>query len=110
VFKDYRPPQDAFPIDTLRKAGAIIIGKATLSEYAAGDTYGSMFGITRNPYDLEPLIIGNERLRAANLASRPKGRHGPMIRQRHASARKIKYRSVAPVRPVGAPSTRGRPW
>jgi aspartyl-tRNA(Asn)/glutamyl-tRNA(Gln) amidotransferase subunit A len=62
-------PQDASPIDTLRKAGAIILGKATLSEYAAGDTYGSMFGITRNPYDLEPLMIGNQRLRAANLAS-----------------------------------------
>src|ERR1700687_1498325 len=50
VFKDYRPPRDAFPIEKLRKAGAIILGKTTLSEYAAGDTYGSMFGITRHPY------------------------------------------------------------
>jgi amidase len=52
VFRDYRPPRDAFPIEKLRQAGAIILGKTTLSEYAAGDTYGSMFGITRNPYDL----------------------------------------------------------
>src|SRR5262245_15818959 len=51
VFKDYRPPKDAFVIDKLRKAGAIILGKATLSEFAAGDTYGSIFGVTRNPYD-----------------------------------------------------------
>jgi len=27
VFKDYRPPKDAFVIDKLRKAGAIILGK-----------------------------------------------------------------------------------
>src|SRR6185295_13630531 len=51
VFKDYRPPKDAFVVDKLRKAGAIILGKTTLSEFAAGDTYGSMFGSTRNPYD-----------------------------------------------------------
>src|SRR6185369_3346910 len=44
VFKDYRPPRDAFAIEQLRKAGAIILGKTTLSEYAAGDTFGSMFG------------------------------------------------------------------
>src|SRR5437899_7681138 len=56
VFRDYRPPKDAFVIDKLRKAGAIILGKATLSEFAAGDTYGSIFGVTRNPYDLERTV------------------------------------------------------
>jgi amidase len=59
VFKDYRPPRDAFAIAKLRQAGAIILGKTTLSEYAAGDTYGSMFGITRNPYDLERTVGGS---------------------------------------------------
>src|SRR4029453_10638485 len=59
VFKDYRPTRDAFVIARLRKAGAIILGKTTLSEYAAGDTYGSMFGITRNPYDLERTVGGS---------------------------------------------------
>jgi len=39
VFKDYRPPKDAFVIDKLRKAGRDHLGKATLSEFAAGDTY-----------------------------------------------------------------------
>src|SRR5262249_8167755 len=33
VFKDYRPPRDAFAIAQLRKAGAIILGKTTLSEF-----------------------------------------------------------------------------
>jgi amidase len=69
VFKDYRPPRDAFPIDKLRKAGAIILGKTTLSEYAAGDTYGSMFGITRNPYDLERTPGGSGAALAANFST-----------------------------------------
>ena len=59
VFRDYRPPRDAFVIERLKKAGAIILGKTTLSEYAAGDTYGSMFGVSRNPYDLERTVGGS---------------------------------------------------
>jgi len=59
VFKDYRPIRDAFPIEQLKKAGAIILGKTTLSEYAAGDTFGSMFGVSRNPYDLERTVGGS---------------------------------------------------
>src|SRR6185503_12561747 len=47
IFKDYRPTKDAFVVDRLRKAGAIILGKTTLSEFARGDTYGSAFGVTR---------------------------------------------------------------
>jgi amidase len=69
VFKDYRPSRDAFTIDKLRKAGAIILGKTTLSEYAAGDTYGSMFGITRNPYDLERTVGGSSGGSGAALAA-----------------------------------------
>ena len=69
VFKDYRPPRDAFPIEKLRKAGAIILGKTTLSEYAAGDTYGSMFGITRNPYDLERTVGGSSGGSGAAVAA-----------------------------------------
>jgi amidase len=34
VFKDYRLPVDAFPVARLKKAGAIILGKTTLSEFA----------------------------------------------------------------------------
>ena len=38
VFKNYRPTKDAFVVERLRKAGAIILRKTTLSEFAAGDT------------------------------------------------------------------------
>jgi hypothetical protein len=59
VMKDYRPVKGAFVVDRLRKAGAIILGKTTLSEWARGDTYGSMFGVTRNPYDPERTVGGS---------------------------------------------------
>jgi Asp-tRNA(Asn)/Glu-tRNA(Gln) amidotransferase A subunit family amidase len=69
VFKDYRPPKDAFVIEKLRKAGAIILGKTTLSEFAAGDTYGSIFGVTRNPYDLDRTVGGSSGGSGAALAA-----------------------------------------
>jgi amidase len=69
VFKDYRPTRDSFVVEKLRKAGAIILGKTTLSEFAAGDTYGSMFGVTRNPYDLERTVGGSSGGSGAALAA-----------------------------------------
>src|SRR5215472_12588895 len=59
LFKDYRPPLDAFAVARLKQAGAIILGKTTLSEFASGDTYGSLFGATHNPYDLERTAGGS---------------------------------------------------
>ena len=53
LFKNYYPDRDAFVVEKLKKAGAIILAKATLGELGGGDTHGSLFGSTRNPYDLE---------------------------------------------------------
>jgi Asp-tRNA(Asn)/Glu-tRNA(Gln) amidotransferase A subunit family amidase len=69
VMKDYRPAKDAFVVDRLRKAGAIILGKTTLSEWARGDTYGSMFGVTRNPYDPQRTAGGSSGGAGASLAA-----------------------------------------
>jgi amidase len=69
VFKDYRPTRDAFVVEKLREAGAIILGKTTLSEFAAGDTYGSMFGATRNPYDLARTVGGSSGGSGAAVAA-----------------------------------------
>jgi len=52
LFKDYRPTRDSFVAANLRKAGAIILAKATLGELGGGDTHGSLFGSTKNPFDL----------------------------------------------------------
>jgi len=59
LFKDYYPDSDAFVVDKLKKAGAIILAKATLGELGGGDTHGSLFGSTRNPYDLERTAGGS---------------------------------------------------
>ena len=69
VFKDYVTPKDAYAIGLLRKQGAIILGKTTLSEYAAGDTYGSMFGATKNPYALDRTAGGSSGGSGAALAA-----------------------------------------
>ena len=48
-----QPARDAFQVKKLRDAGAVILGKTTMHELAAGiTTISSMTGQTRNPYDL----------------------------------------------------------
>ncbi len=69
VFKDYRPPKDSFVVDKLRKAGAVILGKTTLGEFGGGDTYGSLFGATRNPYDLERTVGGSSGGSSAGVSA-----------------------------------------
>ena len=59
LFRDYYPDRDAFVIEKLKEAGAIILAKVTLGELAGGDTYGSLFGSTRNPYALDRTVGGS---------------------------------------------------
>lgn len=48
-----QPARDAFQVRKLRDAGAVILGKTTMHELAAGiTTISSMTGQTRNPYEL----------------------------------------------------------
>jgi Asp-tRNA(Asn)/Glu-tRNA(Gln) amidotransferase A subunit family amidase len=48
-----QPTADAFQVRKLRAAGAVILGKTTMHELAAGiTTISSLTGQTRNPYDL----------------------------------------------------------
>jgi amidase len=69
LFKDYFPDRDCFVAEKLRKAGAIILGKATLGELGGGDTHGSLFGSTRNPYDTERTVGGSSGGSAASVAA-----------------------------------------
>ena len=45
------PPDDAFLTKRLREAGAIVIAKVNLSEFASGDAMSSLGGPTYNPHD-----------------------------------------------------------
>jgi amidase len=59
VMKDNVPVRDSFVVEKLKKAGAIMLAKVTLGEMGGGDTFGSLFGETRNPYDLERTVGGS---------------------------------------------------
>ena len=53
IFADYRPAKDAAVIANLRAAGAVIIAKTTLPDWATSwFAYSSCSGETKNPYDL----------------------------------------------------------
>lgn len=69
VLKDHMASKDAFVIAKLKKAGAIILAKTTLAEFAGGDTFGSLFGETKNPYDLLRTPGGSSGGSGAALAA-----------------------------------------
>ncbi len=46
------PSKDAFVVKKLRDAGAIILAKVNMSEFASGGTYSSLGGQSLNPHDL----------------------------------------------------------
>src|SRR5207247_2358575 len=69
LFEGYLPDRDSFVAEKLRKAGAIILGKTTLGELGGGDTHGSLFGSTRNPYGLERTVGGSSGGSGAGLSA-----------------------------------------
>jgi amidase len=69
LFKDYMPDSDGFVVAKLKKAGVIFLGKATLGELGGGDTHGSLFGSTRNVYDLERTAGGSSGGSGASVSA-----------------------------------------
>lgn len=70
ALKDWRPPADAFTVDRMRRAGAIILGKTNLQELARGGvSVSSLGGQVRNPYDLTRTAGGSSGGTGAALAA-----------------------------------------
>lgn len=64
-----RPPNDSAVVARLRAAGAIILGKANLDEYAGGPPRSSFGGMQCNPYDTERRSGGSSGGSAVSVAT-----------------------------------------
>lgn len=69
LFKDNVPSEDNIVVERMRRAGAIIVGKTNTPEFGAGSqTFNTVFGATRNPYDLSKTCGGSSGGAAVALA------------------------------------------
>jgi Asp-tRNA(Asn)/Glu-tRNA(Gln) amidotransferase A subunit family amidase len=69
-FKDHRAVDDSIQVARLRRAGAIVVGKTNTPEFGyTGFTKNLLYGVTRNPWDLELTPGGSSGGSAAAVAA-----------------------------------------
>ena len=70
ILCDFVPLHDAPVVRSLKKAGAVILGKTNMHEFAYGvTTENPHFGTTHNPWDLDRIVGGSSGGSAAALAA-----------------------------------------
>jgi amidase len=71
IFRDFIPTADSLPVERLRAAGVILVGKTNTPEFGLGShTFNAVHGLTRNPYDLARSAGGSSGGAAVALALR----------------------------------------
>jgi len=70
LFSDHVPEYDDLIVERIRGAGAVLVGKTNVPEFAAGShTFNTLFGTTLNPHDPARSAGGSSGGAAAALAA-----------------------------------------